>query len=324
MEITCKEYNPHVKPCLYYITGGFCSLKTKFRCEEYVKRKEPGSLPIKSSSNPSSNSTQDTEHISYSQILQWSTCRLKWQLSQEYELVEKPPAMFAGDLMHQVLSRINTGQEYQDILQPYFEPENPYYLTANYIYELAVVYKELYSETVTNGEAEREFHLPLQTSLGTYELVGIIDYLTKDTIFEFKYSESPEFYHKLFSIKDQLTCYFLATSANKATVITIRNPALRPKKDETVDGILERFREGLKARGHYFSQMSYYRNELKLNEFLSNARSIMEEIIKAKKGELAIYPTINKMTCMKCEFLNYCETGCINPEIYKTKEEEKL
>ena len=82
---TCEQIDQSIKPCLYYLAGGFCKLPLQFRCVEYIKRNEM--------------------ELSYSSMNNWGRCKHKYYLSniRGLELVEKPIRMLAGSIMSECL-----------------------------------------------------------------------------------------------------------------------------------------------------------------------------------------------------------------------------
>jgi len=320
MNIICTDYDSTKKPCTYYAGNGCCSLKTRFRCIEFIRRKAPV--------------------LSYSYISNYLRCRRNFYYSYllGIELIIPPLPIVAGRIMSNFLAYMhsdanNNDKEKKNYLKrakEYLESITPKDENAGApsdvktIPAVARAYKELGLDE-PKGKVEYRTILSSAGDEYKYLLKAIYDLYLFDKIYEFKYTGKPDFY-TFFTTRIQAGIYLLtAPSVKSITFRLIQKPTLKQGKNETDEEYKERVREDFKKRpAHYVKDITFWRNEYNFNEIKDYISLISDEVRQSiDKGIDYFYQ--NPQGCLfpgPCDFLPVCESKA-NPlgmtSLYKKK-----
>jgi len=314
-KITCQYYNDSKDPCRYFIQGGLCELDWMFRCIEYEKRTQI--------------------RLSYSSFTRYVHCNRSFWYDRicGLELKTIPLPMLQGRIASEILSRLHSSEiknfSPKDHTRSYFHQLQTEEEKSDLPLSALVAMAALFEVYIELGKAEEKgkTEYPFTLKLPDYPvIIGFIDNLVEPMNFayEFKYTKSPDFYHK-FNISDQISTYFLGVpNLQRITVRKIQVPQLKFGRNESLKSYYDRVVNDVRARpNHYWSDDHYWRTEFDLDSLLKKLQQIAKEIVmKLDLGIEGFYQ--DPRACFtpppKCPYYSICDSGVISPDIYTKKE----
>ena len=314
--ITCPDYNNTVKPCYHFISDGFCSMKNRFRCIEWLKR---------------------NSMLSYSSISKYNKCKrcFYYYYIEGLELKDKPLTPFLGGLVHNYLSVYHSNNEdtkskYSDIIEnklrelylKYIDVDNPEpYIVSNIISAttIGIFYCDI-NKNLEQGDVEYEI---VNKDIG---LKGIIDLYSNDKIYDWKYTGSPSSYSRLSTELQAIIYFMLLPDVRQFTLRLIRKPSLKIAKNENVEEFSERLLNDIKRRpAHYIENITFWRSEYNIPEKKGEIDIICNEIkSKVRNGSLENF--YKEYTChylSVCDYYSICNSGVISEDEYTRRETKK-
>ena len=168
----------------------------------------------------------------------------------------------------------------------------------------------------------------------TISVEGTLDMVKGNWFGEMKYTAKPEYYLHTFSAQAQLEFYFFLSNLEVASVLPIRQPALRYQDGkEDMDKFLGRLRDDiLKRPSFYFPYydpekfpkwgLKFYRHEFDMEDVHKRLRWWFKEIQKCRKYNYWPQRKQNCLAPFECSYLPLCESGAFNEAIYRIKGEK--
>ncbi len=301
---TCKDlvFKTDTKQCMYYLNGGMCSKDGRFRCEEYIKQKEPV--------------------LSYSGVNSFMKCPRKYYWSSMRGLKVKEHLM--GD-------PLKIGLTVDGYITGGMSPSNLSDSVAmakiNAMCDACAILIDPLNNIWPHYSGQREL---LWQEDDYPSVLCKIDLEKKDGtgFVELKCSSRPDFYTNPFYIHDQCGTYFLANPKYQTCEVwVIRVPALRLGKNEDIEGFKERCYNDMVAKPEwYFNEYdganktfgsTFYRNEFELDEIKKRIKHMGERIVRAVKED---YWYQDRQQCMlpgKCDYMSVCDTGGVSEDLYE-------
>ena len=257
--------------------------------------------------------------VSHSQITSWERCPFKWYLEQieGLQMVDqlRPLPMRMGSELQRLLSGIGMPEHFG-------EREQIHKSIVNMMYGI-IMQRELLPHP-----AEWEVALDKNGMSGFVDLV----FDEGRSLGEIKFGASPDFYLNNPIAKNQLERYcYMNQSFQRSYMLPIRNPMLRDKMDEEIEGKIARTQADILRRmNHYFPQYeptqtppkwgrAYRANEFDLVAFKYKLDWIKREIQMSCKEGYFVQKTANCFSPGKCSFISIYETGNINWNLFERR-----
>ena len=311
----CDGYEPSDdKPCLWYVSGGFCKLPMLFRCTEYLRVHEPV--------------------LSYSSMNSF-VCPRKyyWSNIAGLEPVEKALPLEMGtvaDKLLQIIHGQNDPVDFAGFFAPYRDDKEELKPWQYAMWGLFEGYASNDRFNGLKGNCQVEFNW---RENGYPQIHGFTDLVTigEDQIgYEFKYTQRPESYTK-FTVSMQLATYFIGSPhLQRITLRAIQVPMLKQSAKETGVQYKDRVKLDFCGRpNHYINDTHYWRTEFDLGEVKERAKRIASTIrlFINQGGKEGFYQQIGPHTCFspsRCNYLNICESGVVSENIYRKRGNKQL
>lgn len=316
----CDGYEPAAdgKPCIRYVSGGFCKLPMLFRCTEYLRVHEPV--------------------LSYSSMNSF-VCprRYYWSNIAGLEPIEKALPLEMGTVADKILQLIH-GQSSPIDLPAFFAPyRDEKEELKPWQYAMWGLFEGYSADDRFNGlkgDCQAEFNwkeADYPQIHGFTDLVTFGDNDKGNMIgYEFKYTQKPDSYTK-FTVSMQLATYFIGMpKLQRITLRAIQVPMLKQSAKETGAQYKDRVKLDFNGRpNHYINDTNYWRTEFDLGEVKERAKRIANTIrtFINMGGKEGFYQQIGPHTCFspsRCNYLSICESGVVSENIYRKRGSKQL
>jgi hypothetical protein len=257
------------------------------------------------------------------------------------EVKEQPEVMRLGSTFHYYMERYYNGLDFSDIFEWASKNDSVKIKDSELsqhellMYGLLLAYQEICHhqeykgiEYQVNGTPEVYWEYPDSDRLVTF--CGTVDLLNKNQNYfvEFKYTASPEGYN-FFTMRNQLSQYFLGTGVDKAIVRCIRRPSGTRNKDMLCGELIEKVRlDVLRKPKHYIHDTVYFHEEFKhiiKNEVMPRTMIIAEEIRQRLNSKNPLEQFFQEITsrCNDCQYKPICVTNGVPENLYIMKGDSK-
>jgi hypothetical protein len=246
---------------------------------------------------------------------------------------QKSPALQLGTFTSDLLDTIHIKEgadalhsTQQRLLDKDMKPSSNY-LYAGKLKALAMLYAYDKSNKLY-GKTQVEWN----QNINNVNVKGYADLLTKQTVYEFKYSAFPDSY-SIFSTFDQVALYCLALQRDCAILRCFnKSKGPRPFKSETTDAYYSRCKKYFKETepSRYISNLPFYSEDLSesrlydvTNRISTISSHLLRSIAHFKKYENIGIFYQERQSCFnqfRCDYYDICESnGRISPYLYTTE-----